>query len=373
MIRLSICLLRGAGIVGLPNVGKSTLFNAMTCSQQAKTGNYPFCTIDANLAKVDVYDERLRTLAAFAGSKTIVDVEIDLADVAGLIAGASKGAGLGNKFLNDIRPCSIIFHMVRCFESPKDGFDAPDPLEGIEIIQQELILSDLEAMEKRWTKVKSKKAGDPEVLFAKRVLDWLEEGKPARLIGTDKHKLTAAEEEYIKQYQLLSAKPMMYVLNVDDANLKDGNKFSKVVEDKYGLDSTCRICSVIEEQTSQFSREERIDFLKEYGIDTPATEILLQKGYRMLNLQSFFTVGPKMSHGWSIVNGTTAKKAAGEIHGDFDKYFKSAKVSPWNYFSNKEKFSTLALAENNAMMKVDHKYIMNDGDVFIVEHDAPRK
>lgn len=357
---------RGAGIVGLPNVGKSTLFNAMTCSQIAKTGNYPFCTIDANLSKVAVYDARLRELAKFSKAQKIVDVEIDLADVAGLIAGASKGAGLGNKFLADIRPCTIVLHMVRCFESAKDGFDTPNPIEDISVIMQELILSDMDAVEKRYQKVKSRGKGDTEMIFSKRLLEWLEAGKPA----TD-FKITpnTEEPEFLKQYQLLSAKPMLFVLNVDDASMKEGNQFSKLVEDKYGIEVTCRVCSVIEEQTSQFTREERIDFLKEYGLTIPATDVLLQKAYKMLKLQSFFTVGPQMAHGWPIVEGTNAKQAAGEIHGDFEKFFVKGKVCPWDQFI---KFPNFTVAEQTGLRPVDQKYIMNDGDVFIVEHSAKK-
>ena len=360
-------LRRGAGIVGLPNVGKSTLFNAMTCSQIAKTGNYPFCTIDANLSKVSVFDPRLRELAAFSKAQKIVDVEIDLADVAGLIAGASKGAGLGNKFLADIRPCTIVLHMVRCFESAKDGFDTPTPLEDISVIVQELILSDMDAVEKRYQKVKSRGKGDPEALFAKRLLEWLEAGKPANAFKT----LPKSEEpELMKQYQLLSVKPMLYVLNVDDASMKDGNQYSKQVEDKFGIDATCRVCSVIEEQTSQFTREERIDFLQEYGLDTPATDILLKKAYAMLKLQSFFTVGPQMAHGWPVTEGTNARDAAGEIHGDFQRHFIKGKVCPWSEFI---KHPTFAVAEQRGFMTVDKNYIMKDGDVFIVEHGAQKK
>ena len=364
-----VALRRGAGIVGLPNVGKSTLFNAMTSSQQAKTGNYPFCTIDANLSKVSVFDERLRTLQKFAKSETVVDVEIDLADVAGLIEGASKGAGLGNKFLADIRPCTIILHMVRCFESAKDGFDAPDPLKDIDTIVNELIIADIEAMEKRYQKMRSKKAGDPEAVFQKRLIDWLSDGKPANAFGGGK--LTAVEQDNMKQYQLLSIKPMMYVLNIDeDSVITNGNKFSKAVEEKFGEDSTCKVCSVIEEQTSQFGEEERFALLQEYGLQRPMTEVLLRKAYKMLKLQSFFTIGPIMSHGWAITEGTTAKEAAGEIHGDFTKYFESAKVCPWDKFVT---YPNLKSAEDNGFVKVDGKYPMKDGDVFLVEHSASRK
>jgi len=351
--------------VGLPNVGKSTLFNALTRSQQAKTGNYPFCTIDANLAKVSVYDERLRTLAAFSGAQKIVDVEIDLADVAGLIAGASKGAGLGNKFLNDIRPCNIVLHMVRCFESAKDGFDAPTPLDDIAVIDNELILADLDLMEKRYSKNKSKKSNDPELLFCKQLLEWLSNGKPAR----DMKGLTAENRRLIHEYSLLSAKPTLYCLNVDDGSVRDGNSFSKLVESAFGERNTVRVSAAIEEQTAQFTRDETLAFLKEYQIDQPSGEILLRKVYDLLSLQSFFTVGPLMAHGWSFVKGASARDASGEIHTDFREHFVKAKVMQWDAFS---KCPNLPTAESR-MDIVNEKYIMQDGDVLIVEHSARRK
>ena len=359
------CFRRGAGIVGLPNIGKSTLFNALTCSQQAKTGNYPFCTIDANVAKVAVYDDRLRKLAKFSGAPKIVDVEIDLSDVAGLIEGASKGAGLGNKFLADIRPCNIVLHMVRCFESAKDGFDAPDPLRDIAVIENELILSDLDTMEKRAAKMRSKRSNDPELHLAQRTVQWLSDGKPAHTLKADD-----GEAQTLHAYGLLSAKPMLYVLNVDDSSVKNGNDFSKAVEDKFGADRVCRICASIEEQTSQFTREERLEFLKAYDIDAPRGEELLSKVYQLLKLETFFTVGPNMAHGWTMRKGSTAKEASGEIHGDFEKHFRHAQIASWEKFIS---CVNLKHAESFAMQQKDASYVMRDGDVMIVHHDAPKR
>lgn len=364
---------RGAGIIGLPNVGKSTLFNALTCSQQAKTGNFPFCTIDANLSKVPVVDERLRKLAQFTGAAKIVDVEVDLADVAGLIAGASKGAGLGNKFLADIRPCSVLLHTVRCFESAKDGFDRPNPLDDISVIMNELILADLEVMEKKLHKFhKSKRGGDGEVAFAKRVLTTLEDGKPASdlVSATGKKKSVSDEEvQWLANYQLLSMKPMLFVLNTDEMSVKDGNEFSAAVERQFGESRTCRVSASIEEQTSQIpSREERLMFLAEYGIGTPRGEVLMKQVYDMLRLQSFFTVGPLMAHGWAVEQGATAKEAAGEIHSDFERNFVSAKVLPWQELITKPNLEAAELQ----MHTVDAKYVMRDGDVMIVNHSTKR-
>ncbi|ESL08387.1 GTP-binding protein [Trypanosoma rangeli SC58] len=356
---------RGAGIIGLPNVGKSTLFNALTCSQQAKTGNFPFCTINANLSKVPVVDDRLRRLAAFARAQKIVDVEIDLADVAGLIEGASKGAGLGNKFLADIRPCTILLHVVRCFESAKDGFDTPTPLEDVSTVVNELVLADLEAMEKSLHKAnKTRKAGDAALVFCQRVVSWLQDGKPV----SEMRLKTEEERQWLQQYQLLSAKPMMFVLNMDDTSVVTGNKFAAAVEEKFGADRTCRVSASLEEQTSQLtSREERLMFLQEYGIDLPQGEVLLRHAYHLLQLQSFFTVGPLMAHGWTTKVGATARKASGEIHSDMEKHFQRAKVMPYDEFLSKPNLE----AAEMQMTFVDANHVMRDGDVMIVEHSAP--
>ena len=355
--------------MGLPNIGKSTLFNAMTRSSQAKTGNFPFCTINANLAKVDVYDDRSRQLAKFTGAPLVYDVKVDLADVAGLIAGAHKGEGLGNKFLADIRPCTTILHMVRCFTNEREGFDVPDPLGSIATIEAELVLSDLEALEKRVTKLmKTKKASDPDLDFSTRLKAHLEEGKPARDFKLSKGN-EAFEKGIISEVGLLSTKPTLLVLNVDDASVAQGNKFSKLVEEKFGVENTVRVCSLIEEQTAQFDREERLAFLDEYDIKEPSVDVLLRKVFAQLKLQSFFTVGPKMVKAWSIPQNTVTRDAAGEIHTDFKKYFHHAKVLPWDEFL---KHKNLSQAEA-AMRSVDGEEVMKDGDVFIVEHNTPGK
>lgn len=371
MLRRS-CVLwkrRAAGIVGLPNVGKSTLFNALTCSQLAKTGNFPFCTIDANTSKVPVIDPRLRQLAKFTGAEKVVDVEVDLTDVAGLIAGASKGAGLGNKFLHDIRTCSVILHTVRCFESAKEGFDTPHPVDDIHVIVSELVLSDLEVVEKKVHKVqKLKKAGDIEFAFLKRLQQWLEEGKAAAELPM-KAKLSTAEINLLQSYDLLSNKPMMFVLNVDERAVREGNVFSREVEKAFGPQRTCRVSAAVEEQTAQLaSREERLMFLEEYGIDVPRGEVLMKQVYELLKLQSFFTVGPKMAHGWTVPRGSTARQAAGEIHSDFEKNFVRAKVMGWEEFIQKPNLESAEMQ----MRMVNDAYEMQDGEVMIVEHNTSR-
>nr|CCC89496.1 putative GTP binding protein [Trypanosoma congolense IL3000] len=356
----------GAGIIGLPNVGKSTLFNALTCSSQAKTGNFPFCTIDANIARVAVVDDRLRKLARFTGAQKVVDVEIDLADVAGLIEGASKGAGLGNKFLSDIRPCTIVLHMVRCFESARDGFGTPTPLEDISTIVSELVLADLEVVERHLHKSnKTRRADDPVLVLCQRAASWLQEGKPV----ADMPLKTTAELQMLQQYNLLSAKPMMFVLNTDEMGVVHGNEFTQVVEKAVGIGRTCRVCASLEEQTSQLgSREERLLFLREYGIENPSGEALLRRAYGLLRLQSFFTVGPQMAHGWATVEGATAKEASGEIHSDMEKHFYRAKISAWDKFIACPNLEAAELQ----MSYVGANYVMQDGDVIIVEHGATR-
>ena len=354
---------RGCGIVGLPNIGKSTFFNAMTCSQIAKTGNYEFCTIDANLSKAKVHDHRLHALAKFAKSQSIVEAQIDVADVAGLIAGASKGAGMGNKFLADIRPVNIILHMVRCFESAKDGFGTPDPLGSISVIDSELILADLESAEKKMQKMRSRKAGDAELIFTKAAHAHLEAGQPARTM-----KLKKGEDAWLRDMQLMSGKPVLFVLNVDEDSMKDGNSYSKQVMDSVGAENCVQVCSVIEEQTAQMSRDDRLMFLEEYGVAQPQSEVLLERVRSMLELRTFFTVGPKMAHAWQFAAGTTVKQAAGEIHGDFEKQFVAARGLAWDSFV---KHKNLGEAER-AMKPLGPSVEMEDGLVYVVEHDAKR-
>ncbi|CCW70502.1 unnamed protein product [Phytomonas sp. Hart1] len=370
---------RSAGIIGLPNVGKSTLFNALTCTQLAKTGNFPFCTIDANISKVPVLDKRLRALASFTGAKTVIDVEVDLVDVAGLIEGASKGIGIGNKFLADIRLCSVLLHMVRCFESARDGFGTPTPLEDTKIVLNELLLSDLEVMEKKIHKA-GKMGKSSEVAFMRRVAAGLESGIPARdlrgpsatsfacaVARQKKVTLTPEEERWLNSYQLFSDKPMIFVLNVEESSVKEGNTFSRTVEEAYGADRTCRISASFEEQLSQMdSHHDRLLFLEEYGIDTPCSEFLIKRAYDLLRLQSFFTVGPVMAHGWTVAYGSSAREAAGEIHSDFEKHFLSAKVLPWDVFIKKPNLESAEMQ----MQKVDATYKMRDGDIMIVKHGA---
>lgn len=403
MLRRTLQLQRSsAGLVGLPNVGKSTLFNSLTCSSLAKTGNFDFCTIDPNKGKVAVIDEQLEKCAKFAGSKKIYHSEVDVVDVAGLIKGASQGAGLGNKFLADIRPVTNILHVVRCFESEREGFDRPHPIDAIATIDAELVLADLESVEKRVAKNKrtgggaaaadssanQKDAVFDEAVFARQVLEFLGDGKPARDIPSiqplpplgpneresdarkKQHRLIAQRREALDTMQLLSAKPTIFVLNVDEEAMVNGNEFSRMVENHVGAERCVKVCSLIEEQTAQMDRVERLAFLKDgYGIERPAVEDLMRRVYDLLKMQSFYTIGPQMAKAWPIRRGTTARQAAGEIHGDFEKHFKCAKIAPWHRFITA---ANLGTAEAK-MFEVSGSYEMVDGDVMVVEHNAPSR
>lgn len=357
----------GCGIVGLPNIGKSTLFNAMTSSNLAKVGNYPFCTIHANRGKAITYDARLRTLAAFSGAQKIVDVEVDVTDVAGLIEGASKGEGMGNAFLADIRGVSLILHTVRCFADDRNGFDAPDPSKAIHTIDNELILSDCAVVEKYVGKVKkTMKPGSKELVFAERLLDFLFEGKSARDFSCKDVQETGWLHG--KELGLLSVKPVLYILNVDERSMKEGNAYSKEVEAAKGTDRCLRVCCSVESDVSQMDREERLSFLKEYGRDHPAVEDVSFRAHSLLDLVSFFTVGPQMAHAWSVPRNATVRTAAGAIHTDFETHFRKAKVMAWSEFVTHKSLKDAEAAMN--VVQEDH--VIADGDVMIVAHGAQR-
>ena len=351
---------RGCGIIGLPNVGKSTLFNALTSSQMAKTGNYPFCTINANVSKALVFDERLVVLAKLAGTQKIVYADVEVVDVAGLIEGAHKGLGLGNRFLNDIRPLSAALHVVRCFEG-SNGFGPATPLDDIDVIERELVLADLQSLQRREGK------RDPSARLAadvrKRVVDLLGSGKPAHSM-----KCTAEERAALDELQLMSAKPVIYVCNVGDDGMKGGNPHADAIRSRCGADNCFTLCSLIEEETARFPREERLAFLNEYGVATPGAEALLHHVMRLLKLQTFFTVGPQMVKAWVLHQGATVLDAAECIHTDLREHFVHANVASWQQYLQSP---TVALADA-AMKKVDDKYTMQDGDVLIVEHTAQR-
>ncbi len=353
------------GIVGLPNVGKSTLFNALTRTAAAQAANFPFCTIEPNVGEVAVPDPRLEKLAAIAGSKQIIPTRMTFVDIAGLVRGASKGEGLGNQFLANIRECDAIAHVLRCFE---DGDITHvegriDPVADAETIETELMLADLESVERRLTSLAKKlRGGDQDTLDQDRLLRAalaaLEAGKPART-------LTIAEDDQ-KQWrmlQLLTAKPVLYVCNVEEACAAEGNSQSARVADmaaRQGAASVV-ISAKIEEEISQLADEEAAMFLEEMGLHEAGLDRLIRAGYKLLGLQTYFTVGPKEARAWTITRGTLAPQAAGVIHGDFEKGFIRAETVAFDDYiaGNGE-----AGAKEAGKFRVEGKtYEVKDGDV----------
>lgn len=358
------------GIVGLPNVGKSTLFNALTQTIQAECANYPFCTIEPNSGIVSVPDERLVKLAEVAKSKELLPTKLEFVDIAGLVKGASKGEGLGNQFLANIREVDAIIHVVRCFE---DGNiihveNNVDPIRDIEIINTELMLADMESLQKRLPlQEKKAKSGDKEAVIMseiiKLVLSSLENGKPALSVKPSK-----ADVEKLRVFnmlQLLTSKPVLYVCNVDEESCANGNELSKRVFDyaKNEGNVATVISAKIEQEIASLSDEtEKKEFLETLGITETGLSKIIKEGYKLLNLITFFTIGPKEAHAWTVEKGAKAPEAAGVIHSDFQKGFIRAEaISTEDYI----KFGGEAGARENGKLRTEGKdYIVEDGDIF---------
>ena len=353
------------GIVGLPNVGKSTLFNALTKTAAAQAANFPFCTIEPNVGEVAVPDARLDQLAAIAASKQVIPTRMTFVDIAGLVKGASKGEGLGNQFLANIRECDAIAHVLRCFEDDDithvEG--RVDPVEDASVIETELMLADLESIEKRLQNVVRKvRGGDKEAVQQERLLkmaqEVLEDGKPARVVEVD-----ADDAKAWKMLQLLTTKPVLYVCNVEEDSAGAGNSQSARVADMAASQGNAHvvISARIEEEISQLEAEEAEMFLGEMGLEEPGLDRLIRAGYALLHLQTYFTVGPKEARAWTIKEGTSAPKAAGVIHGDFERGFIRAETIGYDDF--------VALggegpAKEAGKMRAEGKsYIVKDGDV----------
>ncbi len=348
------------GIVGLPNVGKSTLFNALTQSAAADAQNYPFCTIEPNTGRVVVPDEILLKLADVDKSAKIIPTQLEIVDIAGLVKGASTGEGLGNKFLGNILETDAIIHVVRCFENDDivhvNG--KIDPLSDIDTIETELMLADLESLEKQIKNLEKKARGlDKEaakmLADANIIRENLTSGTPAR----------AVKDVDSKPFNLLTAKPVIYVCNVDEASASTGNEFSKQVMEKYGaMAPVLIISSKIEMEIAQIvDPEERKMFLDDLGLKQSGLDQVIKTGYETLGLQTFYTVGPKEAHAWTIVKGMTAPQAAGKIHTDFEKGFIRAEViSPADYL---EYGGEVAVKEAGKMRTVGRDYIMQEGDI----------
>ncbi len=353
------------GIVGLPNVGKSTLFNALTETAAAQAANYPFCTIEPNVGEVAVPDPRLEKLASLAKSAQIIPTRLTFVDIAGLVRGASKGEGLGNQFLANIREVDAIVHVVRCFEDSDvthvEG--RIDPVADIETIETELMLADLESLEKRVDALEKKaRGGDKEAKetldLVSRALVLLREGKPARLVERK-----AEEEKAFAMLGLLTAKPVLYVCNVEEASAASGNAFSKKVEARAKEEGAVAvvISAKIESEIAVLSREERKDYLDAVGLKEAGLDRLIRAGYDLLHLVTYFTVGPKEARAWTITKGTRAPQAAGVIHTDFERGFiRSETIAYDDYVS----LGGEAGARDAGKLRLEGKdYVVADGDV----------
>ena len=354
------------GIVGLPNVGKSTLFNALTQTAAAQAANYPFCTIEPNVGNVAVPDERLEKLAAIAGSQKIIETQLGFVDIAGLVRGASKGEGLGNQFLGNIREVDAIVHVLRCFENDdiQHVENKVDPIADAETVETELLLSDLESLEKRVPAAQKKAAqGDKESKLIASVLgqalDLLREGKPARLTKP------ADEEEarVFKQAQLLTAKPVLYVCNVEEEAASEGNAFSQRVFEKAAAEgaSAVIVSAAIEAELVGMDPEERLAFLEEMGLHETGLARIIRAGYDLLDLLTFFTVGPKEARAWTVHKGAKAPEAAGEIHSDMQRGFIRAETIAFDDFVS---LGGEAAARDAGKLRQEGKeYVVQDGDV----------
>ena len=344
------------GIVGLPNVGKSTLFNALTASKNAEAANFPFCTIDPNIGIVDVVDERLDKLSKLSNSKKKIYTNITFVDIAGLVKGASKGEGLGNKFLSHIREVDAIIHLVRCFESEKITHinSKINPIEDLETIKTEIILSDLDIIQKKLEKGKKKLLGEKEVKILEEKLKLLNEGK--EVDANDEF-----EKKFLSSLGLLSIKPKIIVCNIDEKNLANGNTFTENVKKKYSNEKIVTICADIEDQIMGLDNNERESFMKEIGLDRTGLNQLIKAGYDLLNLDTFFTSGPEESRAWTVKKNTLAPKAASVIHTDFEKNFIRAETVTCEDFI---KYGSAEKCKENGKLRIEGKdYTVKDGDV----------
>ncbi|WP_029007993.1 redox-regulated ATPase YchF [Azospirillum halopraeferens] len=355
------------GIVGLPNVGKSTLFNALTATQAAEAANFPFCTKEPNVGRVGVPDPRLERLAAIAKSQKIIPTQLEFVDIAGLIRGASKGEGLGNQFLGNIREVDAIIHVLRCFvdDDVTHVEGGVDPLRDAEVVETELMLADMESLERQLTNLQKKaKGGDKDAKvraeLMERALKVLQDGKPARVVP-----VSAEEEPLFRQFMLLTAKPVLYVCNVEEASAATGNRFSELVAAKAAAEgAACVVISAaIEAEVAQLTDPaEKTEFLESMGLEETGLNKLIRAGYGLLGLITFFTVGPKEARAWTLTKGSTAPQAAGVIHTDFERGFIRAETI--DYDSYVTLGGEQGAKDAGKMRQEGKEYVVHDGDIF---------
>jgi len=345
------------GIVGLPNVGKSTLFNALTNSSKAQAANFPFCTIDPNIGIVPVPDERLENLAKISNSKKIINTTISFVDIAGLVKGASKGEGLGNKFLSHIREVDAVIHMIRCFDSDDIQNVNPDvnPVRDLEIIETEMMLADLESIQKRLEKNNKKNIDDEQLKILELTLNSINKNEDLSNLKS------LFDKKQLKQSGLLSLKPKIYVCNVDEKSIQNGNAYTRDFVNKFDQENTLIISADIENQINELDINERKNYMEMIGIKKTGLDLLIQKGYKILELDTYFTSGPEETRAWTIQKNCTAPKAAGEIHTDFEKGFIRAETVSYEDFINNNGWVN---SKTNGKMRLEGKdYIVKDGDV----------
>ena len=345
------------GIVGLPNVGKSTLFNALTNSNKAQAANFPFCTIDPNIGVVIVPDERLDNLFIISKSKKKIHTSISIVDIAGLVKGASKGEGLGNKFLSHIREVDAILHIIRCFDSSniQNVHQDVDPIRDLEIIETEMKLADLESVQRRLEKKNKKNISDKQIEILEMALNCINKDQNMEILNK------SFSNSEINQSGLLSVKPKLYVCNVDEKSIKNGNNYTKNFINKNNEKNTIIISAEVENQINQLKDDEKKNYMQMINLKETSLNILIKKGYKLLELETFFTSGPEESRAWTITKNSTAPEAAGVIHSDFQKGFiRSETVSYDDFIKNKGWLNS----KNNGKMRLEGKdYIVKDGDI----------
>ena len=345
------------GIVGMPNVGKSTLFNALTNSSKAQAANFPFCTIEPNVGVVPVPDIRLKNLAKISNSKKIINTTISFVDIAGLVKGASKGEGLGNKFLSHIREVDAMIHLIRCFDSSDIQNVNPNvnPVRDLEIIETEMMLADLESIQKRLEKNNKKNLESVQLKILETSLDCINNDKDISSLRSQ------FEKKQINQSGLLSLKPKIFVCNVDEKSIQNGNDYTKKFISKFGSDNTLIISADIENQINNLDVHEKKNYMEMIGLKETGLNMLIKKGYQILELDTYFTSGPEETRAWTIEKNCKAPQAAGEIHTDFEKGFIRAETISYDDFISNDGWLN---AKSNGKMRLEGKdYIVKDGDV----------